>query len=215
MTAKNGRDCKQRGEILDAATLSEDQALAWLKGAEVSAEMMAQVFRNASLMSSRKVRMAAVCHPNAPRHLSLAALRHLFTFELMNVALMPTAPADIKRAAEEILIAKLESSAAGVRFSLARRGSGRIAAELLMDRERRVVTAALENPRLTEAMVAKVIVRADVCEQTVESLCRHPKWSLRREIRIALLHSPHTPMARAVEFARGLTGDALGEILQE
>lgn len=213
--ALNAKTRKMRDVTPEASPLSEDQAIALLKAAELSAETIEQIFGSPSLMSSRKVRIAAVCHPKAPRRFSLAALRHFFTFDLMSTVLTPTTPADIKRAAEEILIAKLDSTAGGVRLSLARRGSGRIAAELLMDCERRIVTAALENPRLTEAMVAKVLGRADVSEKAVESVYRDPKWSVRREIRIALLRSPHTPMARAIEFAREMPRDVVSEILQE
>ena len=193
--------------------ITEDQALAFLKDANSNAEDIEQIFQNQLVMKSRKVRMAAVCHPKAPRRLTLSALRHLFTLDLMNVALTPTTPADIKRAAEEILMTKLDSSAAGVRLTLARRGSGRIAGALILDREQRIVDVALENPRLTEAMVAKAIGEAS--EDTVGHLCRHPKWSMRNDIRIALLRSEHTPLARALEFARGIPKGLLEEVLQK
>jgi hypothetical protein len=193
--------------------ITEDLALAFLGDANSGAEEIEQIFQNQLVMKSRKVRMAAVCHPKAPRRLTLNALRHLFTLDLMNVALTPTTPADIKRAAEEILMTKLESSAAGVRLTLARRGSGRIAGALIVDREQRIVDVALENPRVTEAMVAKAAGEAS--EDTVGKLCRHPKWSIRNDIRIALLRSEHTPLARALEFARGIPKGLLEEVLQK
>src|SRR5689334_17090490 len=193
--------------------ITEDQALASLRDANSGTKAIEQIFQNQLVMKSRKVRMAAVCHPKAPRRLTLSALRHLFTLDLMNVALNPTTPADIKRAAEEILMTKLDSSAAGVRLTLARRGSGRIAGALIVDREQRIVDVALENPRVTEAMVAKAASEAS--EDTVGKLCRHPKWSIRNDIRIALLRSEHTPLARALEFAQGIPKGLLEEILQK
>lgn len=193
--------------------LTEDQALAILKDAQAVSEQVEQIFQNHSLMKSRKVRMAAVCHPKAPRRLWLGALRQLFPFDLVNVSLMPTAPTDVKRTAEEVLIAKLEGIPTGVRLSLARRGSGRIAATLLMDREQRIVDVALENPGLTEAMVAKTVAHRDISEHAVSKVCRHPKWSVRRDVRVALLRSAHTPLARALEFARGIPKSVLEAIL--
>ena len=106
-------------------------------------------------MKSRKVKLGVVEHPRTPRHISIPMVRNLFTFDLMQVALTPVVPADIKIAAEESLINRLERLSQGERLSLARRASGGVAAELLLDPEPRVIHAALENSRLTEAAVIK------------------------------------------------------------
>jgi hypothetical protein len=47
----------------------------------------------------------------------------------------------------------------------------------------------------------------------VKALCHHPKWSLRPEIRWALLRNEYTPLARAIEFARRLPPAQLRDIL--
>ena len=99
-------------------------------------------------------------------------------------------------------------------MSLAHRGSGRVAEALLVDADARVMQAALENPRLTEASIVKAIVRAATTQALVDTLCRHFKWSLRQEVRIALLRNGRIPLARAAEFARGLPPTQLREILQ-
>jgi predicted HTH domain antitoxin len=124
-------------------------------------------------------------------------------------------PADVKMAAEEALIVKMEAISEGERLTLARRASGRVAAALLADAEARVVRAALENGRLTEALVAAAVGRADVPPHTIMEVCEHPKWSLRQEVRMALLRSEAVPMERAVELARGLSSEALREVLRE
>jgi hypothetical protein len=43
----------------------------------------------------------------------------------------------------------------------------------------------------------------------------HPKWSLRREVQIALLRNEKTPLERAVGFARNFSADFLREIVPE
>ena len=202
-------------ELLAAdPNVGEDRALTLLKREDLPAEALARLGKNASAMKSRKVKLALVQHPNTPRYVSIPILRHLFKFELMQVALTPVVAADIKRAAEDSLLTRLETISSGERLSLAHRASGRVAAELLSDSEPRIIQAALENTRLTEAEITRVLTRADTSALLVESVCAHAKWSLRRDIRIALLRNENTPLARVLEFAQSLPTRQLREILR-
>ena len=85
----------------------------------------------------------------------MPTIRHLYTFELMQVALLPSVLPDVKRAAEEVLISKLASISSGERETLARRSSGRVAAALLLDKEERIMQAALANPQMTEVSIVR------------------------------------------------------------
>jgi hypothetical protein len=204
-------------EVLKAAALdpglNEDLALALLKQNDLSPEVLEQLSKNGAVLRSRKVKLAIVGHPKTPRYVSVAIVRQLFTFDLMRVALAPLIPGDIKMAAEEALIRRLEAITPGERLSLARRASGRVAGVLLLDPEARVIRAALENPRLTEALIVRALA-GEAAPMLVQSVCHHPQWSLRQEIRIALLRNRHTPLACAMEFARTLPAPRLKEILQ-
>jgi hypothetical protein len=77
-----------------------------------------------------------------------------------------------------------------------------------------VVQAALENSRLTEASIVRVLTRGGSSAAFVEAVCHHRQWSLRREVRVALLRNEKTPLARTTEFARGLPAALVREILQ-
>ena len=194
--------------------LTEDLALALLKQSDLPTQALDRLSRNRGIMKSRKVKLALVEHPRTPRHISVPMVRHLFTFDLMQVALTPVVPADIKMAAEESLINRLERLSQGERLTLAHRASGRVAATLLLDPEARVIHAALENSRLTESAVIKALMRRDAPAAFVSAVCHHSRWSPRREVRIALLRNEKTPLARAVEFARSLPPALVREILQ-
>ncbi|HYL16931.1 MAG TPA: hypothetical protein VEV41_28115 [Terriglobales bacterium] len=196
------------------STLTEDLALALLKRPDLSPDALEALSKNANVIKLRKVRRALVEHPRTPRHISLPMLRHLYAFDLMQVALTPVVPADLKRAADEALVTRLETLSSGEKLSLAYRASGRIAEELLLEKEPRVMRTALENPRLTESSVVKALVRHDPPVHLVEAVCHHAKWSLRREVRVALLRNEKTPVAKALEFARSLPPGLLREILQ-
>jgi len=193
--------------------LAEDLALALLNHRDLPAESVVQLAKNTTISKFRKVRFAIATHPRAPRHLSLRLIREFYTFDLMRFALLPPVAADLKRAAEELLVSRLASVTLGERITLARRASGNVAAALLADKEKRVWQTALENSRLTEAAVAAAIVRSKATPAFVEAVCRHPKWSLRQEIRLALLRNEKTPPARALEFARTLAPAQLRDIL--
>jgi hypothetical protein len=203
-------------ELITAASdpaLTEDFALALLKLCDLPSEALDRLSRNGGLMKSRKVKLALVEHPKTPRHVSVPMVRHLFTFDLMQVALQPVVPADIKMVAEEVLVGRLEKVSAGERLSLARRASGGVAGALLLDSEVRVIHAALENSRLTGSSVIKALTRRDASAAFVEAVCHHSKWSPRREIRMALLRNEKTPLAHALEFARSLPPAQVREIL--
>jgi hypothetical protein len=164
-------------------------------------------------LKSRKVRLALAAHPRAPRRLALRLLRDLYTFDLMHFSQLPTAPADLKRTADEFLITRLASISLGERISLARRCSIAVATALLHDNQPRVWQTALENPRLTESAVVRGLQRFGATPGFVEAVCHHAKWSVRPEIRLALLRNAHTPLARAIEFAHRLPPAQFRDIL--
>ena len=213
--------------------LTEDLALALLKHADLPPEVLEQLAKNANALKSRKVQIALASHPHTPRHVSVPLARQFYTFDLMKVALSPTVPADVKVAVDDVLISRLKTVTIGERLTLARRASGRVAAALLLDiekmdgkivdgkiidaetvaRETRVMQTALENPRLTEALVISSVLRPAASAALVHAVAQHAKWSRRREIRAALLRTEHLSLARALEFSREIPAPLLQEVL--
>ena len=237
---------------------TEDLALALLKRADLPAEVLEQIAKNANALKSRKVKIALVSHPHTPRHVSVPLARQFSTFDLMKVALSPRVPADVKVAVDHVLISRLKTVILGERLTLARRASGRVAAALLLEvesgdgkiiggktmdgktmdrkitdrktiagktiagntiaakavaRDTRVMQAALENPRLTEALVINAVLGRAAGAALVQAVARHAKWSRRREIRAALLRTAHLSLARALEFSREIPAPLLQEVL--
>jgi hypothetical protein len=85
---------------------------------------------------------------------------------------------------------------------------------LLLDPVPRIIRAALENPRMTEALIIRAIMRPNASASLVLAVCNHAKWSLRREVRIALLRNEKTPMGHALELAHTLPPAILKEVLE-
>jgi hypothetical protein len=222
--------------------LTEDLALALLKHTELAPEVLEALAKNGNALKSRKVKIALVSHPHTPRHVSVPLARQLYTFEMMKVALSPVVPADVKVAVDDLLISRLNTVTVGERLTLARRASGRVAAALLVDVESasgkmkrddaedavagkrrkgaggdtpelRVMRTALENPRLTEGLLINAVLRPGVSVALVQAVARHEKWSLRQEIRAALLRTEYLSLARALEFGREIPLALRTEIL--
>jgi hypothetical protein len=193
--------------------LTDDLALAQLRESDLSAEAIEQISRDAAAMKFRKVRLAVAGHPHTPRRIAIRVIRELYTFELMRFALTPTAAADLKRIADELLLSRLSTITLGERISLARRSSTLVAGALLLDKESRVWQPALENARLTEAAVVKALQRTTATPAFVEAVSHHPKWSVRHEVQVALLRNAHVPVAKALEFARRIPARQLRDVL--
>jgi hypothetical protein len=193
--------------------LTPDLALALLQRRDLPPDAVEQITRNAGVMKSRKVRIAVAAHPRAQRRIALRLIREFYTFDLMQCSLQPTVAADLKRAADDLLVNRVASITLGERIALARRASASVAAALLLDKETRVWQTALENSRLSETAIARALLKTGATRPFVETVCHHPKWSLRPEIRIALLRNEKTPLSSALEFARRLPAAQLRDIL--
>jgi hypothetical protein len=205
-------------EILTAvaadARLTEDLALALLNRNDLPREGLEALSKNGQLARLRKVRMGIVVHPRTPRHVSVPTIRHLYTFDLMQVALLPSVPPDVKRAAEEVLISKLASISSGERVTLARRSSGRVAGALLLDKEERILQAALANPQMTEVSIVKALKAGLSTELLAPAVARHQKWSYRNDVKAALLANKDTPSGRLIHLAAELPINLIKDVLR-
>lgn len=193
--------------------LNEDLAKSLLQRRDLSARVLQELAKNQAILKSRPVLVAIVAHPKTPRFISLPMARSLHTFELMAIALQPAVPADVKIAIEQLIVDRLEKLSLGERITLAKRGSMRVAERLLVDPDPRVVDLAMNNPYLTEACVIRTLMRDPLSPRFVEKIARHSKWSLRTDVRCALLRNPSTPMAQALQFAQTLPADVARDAL--
>jgi hypothetical protein len=85
----------------------------------------------------------------------------------------------------------------GERRALARQPSRRLFDKLLTDPEPLVIERLLENPRLTEDDVVRLIARRPALTAAHLAVARTP-WISRRRVRLSLMQNPGTPPAIAV-----------------
>jgi hypothetical protein len=196
-------------------TFSEELALTLLERRDLPASVIDDLAKNGRVMKHRNVRTAVVQHQKTPRHVSIPLIRRLYTFELMNVALTPGVPTDVKLAADDALISKFGTISAGEKLTLGKRGSARVAAALLNDPDKRIVEAALNNPFLTEVWVCRALLRKEPSQILAHHVCRDQKWSVRKDVRAALLRNEFTPLAQAIIVSQSFSVAMLREILSQ
>jgi hypothetical protein len=116
---------------------------------------------------------------------------------------------------ENLLIDKLETLSLGESINLARRASAGVAGALLLHEQRAVIEAALQNPRMTEASIAKSLAKPEVPVLLLSMLIENPKWSLRRELQIAILRRGEATDDIVERTAAKLPTPAILELLEQ
>ncbi len=192
--------------------LQERDLLRLLERKDLPPEVLREVAAHRETARHYGVKLALARHPRTPRLVSLPILKFLYLFDLVRVSQTPAVPADVKLVAEETILKKVETIPRGERISLARRGSGRVAAGLLATSDRDIILAALDNAFLSEAHILRVLAQQDLPPVVVETVAQHEKWSRRYHLRLALIRNPSTPLPRVLAFLPDIAVNDLREV---
>jgi len=200
--------------VLENPNLEEPHVSQMLERLDLPANVLAVIAGEGKWTASEGIRLRLARHPRTPRRFSLALLRQLYLFDLVRLSLLPSAPADIRRVADEIVIMRVPHLPVGEKLTLARRGSTRVAGALLAEGHPQAIKLALANAFLTESQVLKVLAKPGVPERVVGAIAHHPKWSCQYNVRVALVRNAHTPAAMVRAFLPNLTLRDLKEIVK-
>ena len=198
--------------LLDNPALGEPQLCLLLERKDLPGETLEEVGKRKPLLKSYRVKKALCFHPRGPRLVTLRLIRDLYLMDLVQLALSPAVPAELKRNAEEQLLARLPQIPLGHKITLARRGPARVAGALLAEGHPQVVSVVLDNPYLTEAQVLKALSREKLPAPVVPAIIHHRKWAISYNIRIALVRQPSAPLAAILSYLPQLTVSDLREL---
>jgi hypothetical protein len=179
---------------------------------DLPAEFVEEVCRRKPLLKSYRVKRALAFHPRTARFDSLRLLRDLYLMDLVQLTLLPGISAELKRDAEEQLLARLPQLPLGQKITLARRGPARIAGALLAEGHRQVLTVVLDNPYLTEAQVLKALSRQKLPAGVIPSVAQHGKWSRTYNVRLALVRHPASTLSIVLSYLPDLTASDLRDL---
>src|SRR5437773_1887687 len=198
--------------LLENPALDETQVCLLLERKDLPGEILEEIARRKALLKSYRVKRALAFHPRAPRLVSLRLLRDLYLMDLVQVAILPGVSAELKRNAEEQLIARLPQLPLGQKITLARRGPARVAGALLAEGHAQVISVVLDNPYITEAQILKALSREKLPAPVIPAIIHHRNWSISYNIRTTLLRQPSAPPATILSYLPQLTVSDLREL---
>lgn len=191
--------------LLDNPALDETKLCLLLSRKDLPAEILEEVARRKPLLKNYRVKRALAFHPRTPRLAGVRLLRELYLMDLAQLALFPGTSAELKRSAEDQLLARLPQIPLGQKVSLARRGPARVAGVLLSDGHPQILSVVLDNAYLTEAQILRVLSREQLSPDVVYAITQHRKWSCIYNIRLALVRHPGATLFSVLSYLPELT----------
>jgi hypothetical protein len=186
--------------LLDNPALDETQLCLLLNRKDLPSEILEEIGRRKPLLKNYPVKRALAFHPRAPRLISLRLLRDLYLMDLVQLTLSPGIPAELKRNAEDQLIARLPQLPLGQKITLSRRGPARVAGALLAEGHAQILSVVLDNANLTEAQVLKALSREKLQHGIIKAISQHRKWSCAYNVRLALVRHPDSTLSTVLAY---------------
>lgn len=199
--------------LVENPLVDETHICLLLERKDMSGSLLEEIAKRKTWRASYRVRRGLASHPHTPRLLAMRLLRDLHLMDLVRISLLPTSTGELRRLAEERMIAQLPQLPLGQRLTLSKRGSSRVAAALVLQGPDQVVKAALDNPFLTESNLLRVLSKEALPARTINAVSKHKKWSTLVNIRVALLRHPHAPTGDITPLICDLPRRELEEIL--
>ena len=187
-----------------ADELDPGAARSALRNAYAGPEVIEMLLRQRRLLSSQEVRREIVAHPATPEAKALNLLPGLFWRDLVKLGASVRTRPRIRRAADIRLAEKLPRLSLGERIAVARQAGPGAMSQLRNDAHPRVIGALLENPRLTEGVLAPLLTSDTANPQVLERVAADRRWGLRYGVRSMLARNPRTPVTTAMGLLSGL-----------
>jgi len=198
--------------LLDNPALDESHVCLLLERKNLPGEILEEVARRKPLLKSYRVKRALAFHPRTPRLVSLRLLRDLYLMDLVQVAILPGVSAELKRNAEDQLLARLPQLPLRQKITLAQRGPARVPRALLAEGHAPVISIVPDNPYMTEAQILRALSREKLPTSVIPAIVQHRKWSISYNVRLALVRHPSAPLATILSYLPELTVSDLREL---
>jgi hypothetical protein len=188
----------------------EELTLLALVRRSVPARFLELAARHPVATERPRILAAIVLNPRAGRHLSLRLLPFLYWRDLADVSVALRVPGPVRLASETLLKEKLPDMKSGEKIALGKVASPALLVLLLQDPDPRILLSCLQNPRLREDDLVRVLRLPTVPVHLIEELSRSHRWGESYPVRLEVVLQPRTPLPIALSFLSGLArGDLL------
>ena len=181
----------------------------------VTTETIDAVAINRQLTGMYVVRRLVARHPLAAPTTALRFVPGLFWRDLMELTLDLRIATAVRRSAERYLQQRLPMLAVGERVALARRAGPATLQALGQDQDPQVVTAMLNNPRLSEGTLMRWVANRRAKPQVLAKIAASARWGRRYAVRVALSRNPQTPFQVQFGILPGLRRSDLQRVAAE
>jgi hypothetical protein len=200
--------------LIDNPAFDETHVCLLLERKDLSGLLLEEISKRKTWRANYRVRLGLAAHPHTPRLIAMRLMRELHLMDLVRISQLPTSSMELRRIADERVLAQLPQLPLGQKLMLARRGSTRIAAGLVADGPEQVARVALDNSFLTESQLLKTLAKQALPERIVEVVATHKKWSKLVNIRVALLRHPHIPAEIVPALVPGLPRREMEDLIE-
>jgi hypothetical protein len=176
--------------LLDNPAFDGTHICLLLERKDLSGLLLEEISKRKTWRAAYRVRLGLASHPHTPRLIAMRLLRELHLMDLVRISLLTTSPMELRRLAEERILTQLAQLPLGQKITLARRGSTRIAAGLVLHGPEQVASVALNNSFLTESQLLKTLTKETLPAGIVAAVANHDKWPKLINVRVALLRHP-------------------------
>jgi hypothetical protein len=177
--------------------LLEDEVLAVLENRNVTPQILGRIAQSPRITGYHSVRVRLVGHRQTPQAHAVKLVHYLYWIDLLNLSVDVQVPAQVRRAVDNLLLARVEKLALGERVTSARRCSAALVKVFLYDPNPRVFESLLVNKRLREDDLLALISTRRATREQLLMVAGDMRWSYRYAIRKALVLNPDTPRAAA------------------
>ncbi|HTF99305.1 MAG TPA: hypothetical protein VK654_01805 [Nitrospirota bacterium] len=191
--------------LLENRNLSEDDILVIATRKNLPPEIFKAIARDQRWAKSQPLRLALASNPKTPLSVSLSIARYLRLFDLAALSRSPHIQYALRNKIEALLAERIPTMELGLKKTLAKTAVGNTLLKLLQTHDAQVVALCLNNPRLLESHLYKIISRKDTTAETIRMIAVHANWSLRPAVRFALIRNEHTPLLLTSRFLQTMT----------
>ena len=186
--------------LLGNHNLTEEDILILANRRNLPADILETIARDKRWSDSYAVRLSLARNPRSPLSVSLSVARFLRIFDLEELTRSHFIPLVFRHKVESMIVERIPTMPLGNKKTLAKKAAGAVLLKLLQVRDTEVIQLCLNNPRLIEAHLFKIISRDDTAPETIRMIAEHPNWSTRPLIRFSLARNANTPLTLSVFF---------------